>query len=226
MTYLEVVNKVLKKLREDQVTSVDYNDYSALIGEFVNDAKKEVENAWNWEILKTSDTFTGNGTDRAFTLTNIVADDARLAYDECNRPLVFDTTANDEMQLHEVGNDAIIRRFYIDSDSQLTLDKPCDFSVSYNGSNWVITFEGYPASGRTYRAFFYQPQDELEDDNDNLSVPWRPVYHLALLFSLDERGEEIGEPGSKAWKRFDTSLADSIALDSLRNTHKTQFTVP
>lgn len=45
MTFLQLVNKVLVRLREDTVSSVDENSYSQLIGEFVNDAVKEVEAA-------------------------------------------------------------------------------------------------------------------------------------------------------------------------------------
>ena len=33
MTYLEVVNKVLKRLREDPVAATNTNDYTALIGD-------------------------------------------------------------------------------------------------------------------------------------------------------------------------------------------------
>ena len=48
MTYLEAVNKVLRRLREPEVGSVDETVYSKLIGEFVNDAKSLVQNAWSW----------------------------------------------------------------------------------------------------------------------------------------------------------------------------------
>jgi len=48
MTYLEAVNKVLRRLREPEVGSVDETVYSKLIGEFVSDAKSLVENAWSW----------------------------------------------------------------------------------------------------------------------------------------------------------------------------------
>ena len=37
MTYLELVNDVLARLREQQVTTVNLTTYSSLIGKFVND---------------------------------------------------------------------------------------------------------------------------------------------------------------------------------------------
>ena len=54
MTYLELVNGVLRRLREDQVSAVDQNPYSLLIGDLVNDAKRIVEDAWDWSALRTT----------------------------------------------------------------------------------------------------------------------------------------------------------------------------
>ena len=43
MMYLDLVNGVLKRLRESTVTTAPENDYSVLVGELVNDAKKQIE---------------------------------------------------------------------------------------------------------------------------------------------------------------------------------------
>ena len=50
-TYLELVNDVLIRLRENEVTSVTDTSYSKLIGKFINDAKRQVEDAYNWNAL-------------------------------------------------------------------------------------------------------------------------------------------------------------------------------
>ena len=54
MTYLNLVNNVLRRLREEEVTSVAQTTYSKLVGDFVNDAKKAVEDAWDWSSLRTT----------------------------------------------------------------------------------------------------------------------------------------------------------------------------
>ena len=63
MTYREIINSVLRRLRESTISSnwngalndaTTVNDYQKLIGEFVNEAKREVEDAWNWSILRYS----------------------------------------------------------------------------------------------------------------------------------------------------------------------------
>jgi hypothetical protein len=51
MTYLELVNDVLVRLREQTVTTVGLTTYSSLIGKFVNDAKRQIEDAYDWNAL-------------------------------------------------------------------------------------------------------------------------------------------------------------------------------
>ena len=54
MTYLELVNDVLVRLREEQVSTVSETTYSTLIGKFVNDAKRQIEDAYAWNVLGTT----------------------------------------------------------------------------------------------------------------------------------------------------------------------------
>ena len=56
MNYLQLVNSVLRRLRESEVTTVqgtgNANSYARLIGDYVNEAKSTVESAWQWLALK------------------------------------------------------------------------------------------------------------------------------------------------------------------------------
>ena len=63
-TYLDMVNNVLTRLREPTVSSVQDNSYSKLIGIYINDAKREVEDAYDWNSL--TDTLTATTTDSLF----------------------------------------------------------------------------------------------------------------------------------------------------------------
>ena len=58
MTYLNLVNNVLRRLREEEVASVQSSTYSKMAGDFVNDAKRMVEDAWDWSALRTTLTVT------------------------------------------------------------------------------------------------------------------------------------------------------------------------
>ena len=54
MTYLEAINNVLRRLREDEVTTTSETSYSALIGDLINDAKKLVEDSWTFSSLRST----------------------------------------------------------------------------------------------------------------------------------------------------------------------------
>ena len=64
MQYIQLVNDVLVRLREPEVSSVSDNSYSKMIGKFVNDAKRQVEDAYNWNSL--SDTLTATTVNNIF----------------------------------------------------------------------------------------------------------------------------------------------------------------
>ena len=41
MTYLNIVNNVLRRMREEEVASVASTTYSKMVGDFVNDGKRD-----------------------------------------------------------------------------------------------------------------------------------------------------------------------------------------
>ena len=69
MTYLELVNDVLVRLREPTVATVTATDYSTLIGKFVNDAKRQIEDAFSWNVLGQTITVTTTSGTYSYALT-------------------------------------------------------------------------------------------------------------------------------------------------------------
>ena len=69
MTYLELVNEVLRRLREDTVTTVSQTTYSTMIGDIVNDAKTAVESAWDWSALRGTISFNTTADDATYSLS-------------------------------------------------------------------------------------------------------------------------------------------------------------
>ena len=69
MTFLELINDVLIRLRETQVSTNAETGYSTLIGKFVNDAKRQVEDAFSWNILGTDITITTVAATYQYALT-------------------------------------------------------------------------------------------------------------------------------------------------------------
>tara|TARA_R110000823_G_scaffold199628_9_gene330730 strand:- start:1079 stop:1936 length:858 start_codon:yes stop_codon:yes gene_type:complete len=74
MTYLQLINSVLVRLREEQITAEQFegaaNPYWAFIGSAVNDAKDRVEDAWQWGALRGTDSVILDDTNA----NNIVVD--------------------------------------------------------------------------------------------------------------------------------------------------------
>ena len=54
MTYLNLMNSVLRRLREEETTSVTSTTYVKMVGDFINDAKKIVEEAADWSDRKST----------------------------------------------------------------------------------------------------------------------------------------------------------------------------
>ena len=70
MTYLDIVNNVLRRLRESTVSDITETTYSTMVGDFVNDAKKLCEDAWDWSALRTDITVTTSSGTSSYSLTN------------------------------------------------------------------------------------------------------------------------------------------------------------
>lgn len=226
LNYLQLVNKVLIKLREDETLSVDDTSYTRLIGQFVNEAKDEVEAAWNWASLRQTINITATADTRIYGLSVTTASQLiRVA--ECPRlPMAFaitsDTPIHNHLQMQQQPIDYIVREQLI-SNFQLTEPNPTTFGLEGVNGNWSAQFIAAPTdltNGAGWRFFFKVPQDELSGDSDGMLAPWRPVVALATMYALNERGEEIGEPGNIAEQKYKNALSYAISMEALENDHQ------
>jgi hypothetical protein len=69
MTYLQLINNVLIRLRETQVSTNNETTYSTLIGLFVNDAKRQIEDAFSWNVLGQTVTITTVAATYIYSMT-------------------------------------------------------------------------------------------------------------------------------------------------------------
>lgn len=210
MTYLEAVNKVLLRLREDQVSSVASTEYSQLIGEFVNDAKEDLEDMRDWYAYLTTVPFSvtaGNSTGDVSASTNMRSS---LAYDDRVMPLMFDvTTDTEKRQIWETSIQHIQR--WAKSGEGLSTGTPWRFSINfYDGT---VYFDANTEVDRDFEVDVYVPQPAFSNDTDMITLPTRPVIQGALFYALNERGEEIGEPGNIAEQRYERATSAAIEND-------------
>jgi len=205
MQYIELVNDVLARLRESEVSSVNDNAYSKMIGKFVNDAKRNVEDAYNWNALydtltavTTNDIFNYvlEGSGQRFRVIDVLNDTSNLELREAttrwmNQQFLLTTTAKGSPQYYNFNG------------------------VDVNGDTQVDLF---PIPNGVYNIRFniVLPQPVLVNNADVIKVPYEPVVFLAYAKALAERGEDGGLASSEAYGLYKTSLADAIALESGR----------
>jgi hypothetical protein len=204
MTYLQLVNDVLSRLRVSSVALVSSNAYSSLIGKYVNDAKRQVEDSWNWDALYTTKTVTTAAGTSTYTVTgsgrrhkNAVINDTTNDFQLINKPLQW---IKDQQQL-----------------STSTNGQPTYYAWSgTDGTDSKIELFDTPDGIYTLRVNLYVPQVDLSADADILTIQPEAVIAGAVARALVERGEDGGMSSAEAYGLYKSILADQIALESTR----------
>lgn len=212
MTYLELVNSVLRRLRETEVSAVSDNAYSKMIGEFVNDAKRTVEDAYNWNALYNTVTVSTVDNTSTYSVTG----------------------AGQRFKLIDVVNDT--SNWFLDEQTKAWFDEQFLVNTPAKGQPQNYIFQGTDSSGDTKVKLFpvpdgvysivlnmVLPQAALASSADVLKVPFEPVLFLAYAKALAERGEDGGIASSEAAQMYRQSLADSIAIENGRHSDESQW---
>ncbi len=210
-TYLETVNNVLRRLREPTVSSVNESGYSAMIGVFVNDAKREVEDAWDWEALKTTISATTVAATVSYTLTGAGT-----------RFRIYEAI-NDTMDGYLVERPASFMTENILLNPQPHSGSPDYYAVNGVDVNGDIQVDVYPIPDAAYtiRFYGYAPSAELTNNSDTILVPKNPVVSLAWAKAIEERGEDGGINVSSQYAVAKQALADFIAIEAGRRPEDT-----
>jgi len=203
-TYLELVNDVLIRMREPEVTTVNENTLSKLVGKLVNDAKRQVEDAYSWNALTNT------------LMIETVADTyGYVLNDSGTRFKVIDA--------QDITNKSPINPISTKLMSQYLLNNSNTGNPTYYNFNGIHTtgdtkvdFYPVPPAGLTLYFNLYIPQAELTADSNTLLSPKEPVVLGAYSRALVERGEDGGLNSSEAYGLYKASLADAIAIESSR----------
>jgi hypothetical protein len=210
-TYLQAVNSVLRRLRETEVATVNENNYSKLIGELVNDAKKQVEDSYDWNSLTTYFTVTTVADQYDYTVTGLG-----------DRFKVIDFL-NDTQDYAMINITAErMNRFTTFGTPQKSSPLYYTFSTvdSASGDTKVSLF---PLPDKVYTLILdaIVPQADLTSDGTIILAPPTPIILNAYARALLERGEDNGLNSSEAWALYKSSLSDNIAVQA---AHHTEFT--
>lgn len=212
MTYLQLVNAVLKRLRENSVTSVTQKTYSTMVGEFVNDAKRIVEGAWDWTHNRASVTIpTVDGT-AEYTLTGKGPD--------CKIISVYETTIGRRMvEMHPS------RYRDLDKRGVIPDGEPTKWSWSELDASDDAQLNIYPTPDAVYSvdALVWSYQADLSADTDVIQIPSLPVVLLATAMLAEEKGETGGQTSKRYFEMADKIMDDAIARDAAKMGTEVDF---
>lgn len=210
MQYLDIVKAVYRKLRETEPATVSEDDYSTLIGDLVNEAKREVEDAWDWNCLRSVLPITSVASQAEYSLTGTGDRWSMYWFLDNNKDPLWKQTE------------------YWYYRQQSTTGKPRNFVYSGCDSSGDATILLYPTpdtSGDVYNMGIKAAQADLSDDTDTLSVPSKPVILGAVLKAIEERGEDGGNTQRAAKLAYARAMSDAIALEAARFPEQTTFRV-
>lgn len=213
MTYLQLVNAVLRKLREDEVSTIDESDYSKLVGDFVNDAKRLVEDAWDWTGLRyTYSVSTVAGTS-TYALTDFGVR-SKILY-------VHNETENTEVLQESLQR---IRTLNLQSGSaQGPIAYYAINGLDVNGDA-QIQFYRTPNAVKSISVYAVKRPADLENDSDSVSVPSSPIIQWAYSYALRERGETGGQSAAEQAVFAQQELSNAVAFDAGLSPDETIWT--
>lgn len=213
MTYLQLVNAVLRKLREEEVTTVDESDYSKLVGDFVNDAKRLVEDTWDWTGLRHTYTITTTADDPLYSLSGF-------------------NTRSKILYVHNETTNAPILQEALQRIRQLNLE-----SESASGPIVYYAIDGLDGNGDAQIRFYRTPNSvnsisvytvkrtgDLTTDSETTLVPDSPIIQWAYSYALRERGETGGQSAAEQAIFAQNELNNAVSFDAGLSPDETVWT--
>ncbi len=235
MTYREVINSVLLRLREDTIASDwsgNINDstltpYQKLIGVLVNDAKKNVESYHDWNALRESFNIrlkTGNmqytlgdalrGSGVTFKVLDVINQ---------NTGQVLQQVANDWMneQVFPLAQAQSGRptKYAFNGISQAGATREPDFNIDFYPVPDTAT------NNNIVSVNIVGAQKELQEANQVLRTPSQPVILGAWARAIAERGEDGGTQYSAVAAEARDSLLQAVQLDAGNFEYERDWTV-
>ena len=213
-TYLQLVNDVLVRMREPTVTTVSENTVSALVGKYINDAKRQVSDAYDWDAFNTPITVsTIANTTGPYSITG-----AGVRFKTMD---VINTTSFYQMSpLSHANYDS----FYYTTPTPTT-GLPMYYSIKGVDTNGDIKVNFWPVPDAVYSIRFslIVPEADFTTDASTTLLAKEPIVLGAFARALVERGEDGGLTSSEAYALYKSSMSDLIALELARSPENDTF---
>ena len=206
------MNNVLRRLREEETTSVTNTTYVKMVGDFINDAKKIVEEATDWSALRDTLVVTTTASDNSYSLTG--------SSDNVKVMSVLNDTKNCFMNYQT--KDWFNEQIYLVNQSE-----GAPLYYTYNGldtnGDTEVLVSPKPDGVYSLRFNVIKRQADLSANTDAMLVPAMPVVHLAVALLARERGETGGTSTAEYFAIADKFLSDAVAIDAAKHPEEMIF---
>ena len=212
MTYLDLMNSVLRRLREEEVNNVTESTYAKMAGDFINDAKTLVSQAADWSALRETITISTTASDNTYSLTN----------------------SGDNVKVMSVLNDT--QNCFIEYQTKDWFNDALYIAEAVEGAPKYFTYNGLDSNGDTQvlvgpipdgvyslRFDVVKGQGDMTSNSDKLLIPSQPVVHLAIALLARERGETGGTSTAEYFTIANQYLSDAVAIDAAKHPEEMIF---
>tara|TARA_R110002074_G_scaffold61959_2_gene149468 strand:- start:18057 stop:18707 length:651 start_codon:yes stop_codon:yes gene_type:complete len=207
MTHLEILNNVLRRLREDEAEAISSTDYTRMISDFVNDSMDMVQAVHNWHSLFTQIDVTTIASTQGYTLDGL-GQMGQVYY-------AYNDTTNSPMNM------TTLRQMMLQTDMGSGSSEGSPIRYAYNSvaadDDPNVLFWPIPDDVYTITFHVKQHQAAITDGATEVLVPEQPVIQLALAMAKEERGEDGSGGSGIAMGKAKAVLADYVALDRERH---------
>jgi len=214
LTWLQIVNVVLPRLREATVAAVTTTTYSTFISTLVNQVKAEIEAAYQWQALRDTYTVATANNTSSYTLTGS-GRGAQITS-------VWDYT--NKAPLTRASRALFDQKFFGETvaTGAPTHFLPNGFDAAYDlkVQVWPVPVTGNLPS---LRVNGYFPQDELATGTDVPLIPINPLIEGVYARALQERGDDGGEAGARQEQVYKDLLASYVAAEAGHDSTETDW---
>ena len=228
MNYKEMVNEVLIRMREDEITSVsdtDNDPQQKIVCKFVNDAMSLVSRSHTWNAYrKVWIIDLAHGKDR-YVLADGVENSAVYAVTTGKKRVLHEAnprrSANDKSTM---GSPAYYHTGSVNNHELVVTVSPVPDNThggTGNTSEYAIARFGmasYNNADKTLLVTGFAQPKTLKEDSDLIDIPTDPVIQYALAYAHSERGEAGGQSVMELFSIAKSSLSDAISWDVNNST--------
>lgn len=209
LTYLQIVNRILERMRESTVAAHNTTDYSTLIARLVNQVKAEIEEAWQWHALRNTFSVSPSNGVSHYALTDSGA----------RAKIIDGWNTTQGFQLVKGTNRDFNAKFFGTGSAAVQTGSPTMYLPAGLDANLDVAVDVWPipvtGSLDTLKFNVYVPQDDLAADATVPLVPQNVLIEEVIARLYAERGEE-GAPQPMPGDTFIMRelLASAVSADA------------